>query len=99
PPPDRSSRSPSPEGRRRGHTCGWHRRHSVRSTPPGPRRCLWTWTFWRLGGIKGAGGVVGADVAIEVPGRIHEGVHGVGFALSGTRALGAGGVAESGIGG
>ena len=46
------------------------------------------------GGIEGLFGVLRVDVAEEIPGRVHEGVHGVGLAARGFAAFGAGGVDE-----
>ena len=48
------------------------------------------------GGVEGAVVLGGREVAVEVPGRVHEGVHGVGLAPGLAPALRAGGVHERG---
>ena len=46
--------------------------------------------------IEGSTVVMCVGVAVEIPGRINEGVHGIGFAARRTTALGASGIDEPG---
>ena len=50
-----------------------------------------------LGRVKRTLGVIRAEVAQVIPAGAHEGVHGVGFAFSGTTANWAGGEAPGGV--